>query len=197
LKIETLKTKKTKVPKSKINRVLNPGPVVLVTTSFKGKTNVMAASWSTPVDSDPPRIAVVIGRGSLTNEFALKSRRFCVNVPLASLTDKVLSCGRCSGRDCDKFKLTGMTPVSGKSGSAVWVDECSAHLECRLVDIKTAKKYDIFIGDVVSAWADRKCFSERWLTEKPGVKLIHHLGGDQFSFSSGARTGKIFKTGKG
>lgn len=41
-------------------RLLNHGPVTLVSSAHGGAQNVMAAAWAMPLDFTPPKVAVVI-----------------------------------------------------------------------------------------------------------------------------------------
>ena len=47
------------LPLAKVYQLLEPGPVVLLTTSHKGRANVMTMSWQTMVEFEPPLIHTV------------------------------------------------------------------------------------------------------------------------------------------
>ena len=49
---------KKSFPLSKVYGLLEPGPVVLVTTAQKGHANIMTLSWLTMMDFEPPRAHV-------------------------------------------------------------------------------------------------------------------------------------------
>src|ERR1035438_8021105 len=96
---------------SKVYQLLEPGPVVLLTTSRKGQHNVMAMSWHMMVEFEPPLVACVVS--SADHSFAaLRVTRECViAVPALELASKVVEVGNCSGRDVEKFERFGLTPT--------------------------------------------------------------------------------------
>ena len=83
--------------------LLNHGPVTLVSSAHNGQRNVMAASWVMPLDFDPPKVAVVIDRNTLTRTLIEGSGSFVLSIPTKRMAEKVLAVGAKSGRDVDKF----------------------------------------------------------------------------------------------
>jgi len=162
---------KRSLPLSKVYGLLEPGPVVLLTTSHKGKANVMTMSWHTMMEFEPPLVGCVVS-GRDFSFAALTGTRECVlNIPTADLADKVVGCGNSSGRRTDKFKRFGLTPVSAAMVSAPLIDECYASLECRVADTRLMNRYNFFVLEVVKAWID------------PAVKdprTLHHCGRGSF-----------------
>lgn len=59
------RTRVTRLPQEKVYHLLEPGPVVLLTTSQKGKANVMTMSWHMMMDFVPPRVACVVSEKQL------------------------------------------------------------------------------------------------------------------------------------
>lgn len=163
--------RKKAFPLEKVYRLLTPGPVVLVTTASEGKANVMAMSWKTMLDFNPPLIGVVMGEQSLSFQ-TLKATGECViNIPEAELSRAVMGCGNTSGRDTDKFAKFGLTPVKASRVKAPLLEECFASLECKVADARLAKKYNFFLLRVLKAWVD------------PSVKnpkTLHHRGEGDF-----------------
>lgn len=168
---------KRPLPLSKVYRLLEPGPVILLATASKGRANVMPMSWHTMVDFDPPLVGLIVSNRNHTFK-ALKSAKECtINIPTAPIAKEVVGCGSCSGRSVDKFRRFGLTPVPASRVEAPLVDECYANLECRVVDAGMAAKYNLFIVKVVAAWIDPKI-------KRP--KTIHHEGKSDF-FVAGRR----------
>ena len=142
-------------PLSKAFQLIEPGPVVLVTTAHKGKANIMTMSWHMVVDFTP-QIGCVIcpGDHSFT---ALRATKECViAIPAVDLAGKVIEIGNCSGLEVDKFKTFGLTPLPAGEVKAPLIAECLANLECRVVDASLVKKYCLFILEGVKAWIDPK-----------------------------------------
>ena len=158
---------KKSLPLSKVYRLIEPGPVVLV-SSMRGKqANIMAMSWHMMVDFEPPIIACVISNRDYTFDTVKKTKECVINIPTVELAKKVVACGNCSGKDVDKFKKFGFTPSAAKYVKVPIVDECYANLECKVIDTKQVNKYGIFMLEVVAAWIDRS---------HKHPKTIHHQG---------------------
>ena len=171
------------------SRLLNHGPTILVTSAHGDKRNVMTAAWSTPVEFTPPRIAVVIDKSTYTRTLMLASGMFGIGVPGAAFLDKAYAVGSVSGESIDKFTRYGVKSAPGPVlGLPTIEDGCAAWLECRLLrQADTEEAYDTFFGEVVSAAADARVFSNgHWTFDASNADLhtIHHLGGGQFTLAS-------------
>jgi flavin reductase (DIM6/NTAB) family NADH-FMN oxidoreductase RutF len=120
----------------------------------KGKPNIIAVSFCMPVSKIPPLIACAIGQNAFSCSIIESTREFAVNVPAKELEKQVYYCGYHSGRDTDKFKETGLTPVAGRSIKVPAIDECIAAMECVLRDIFIVGDKKLFVGEVVEAYAE-------------------------------------------
>ena len=163
--------KKKSFPLAKVYTLLEPGPVVLITTSHKGITNIMTQSWHTMMEFEPPLVGCLIS-GNNHSFAALKATRECViNIPTVDLAKQVVTIGNCSGRKVDKFARTGLTPVVASLVQAPLIAECYASLECRVINTRLVNSYNFFILEVIKAWVD------------PAIKnpqTLHHRGKGKF-----------------
>jgi len=171
---------KVEVPLSRARRLINPGPVVLVTAKYKGTVNVMTAAWTTPISGDPPLVGVAINHGSFTHDLIAKSEQFALNVPGRGLAEKVKLCGTLSGRDVNKFEEASLMPLTAREVEAPLVEECLGHLECAVVEAHSLGDHTLFVGQVVAAWAEEGAFEETWLLEDEEARPLHHLGGTYY-----------------
>ena len=163
------------------NRLLEPGPLGLLTSRFRSSDNVMTAAWMMPASLDPPLLAVAIHPGRLTHEFVSKSEFFAINIPTAELVVAVHQCGLRSGREGDKFIAAGLTPVDAMALELPLVDECVAHIECGVVDRAAFGDHDLFIAQPLAVTALDEAFSERWLVETDAGQILHHLRADYYA----------------
>jgi flavin reductase (DIM6/NTAB) family NADH-FMN oxidoreductase RutF len=164
-------SKKKACPLSKVYSLLEPGPVVLVTTANKKLQNIMTMSWQTMLEFEPPLIACVISNRNFS--FALlKSTKQCViNIPTVELARQVVGCGNTTGEKIDKFSKFGFTPMPASFVSAPLIDECYANLECKVVDTRMVNKYNLFVLEVLKAWID---------PARKDPRTIHHRGKGAF-----------------
>jgi len=160
-------------------RLLEPGPLVLITSLYRAQHNVMTAGWLLPLGFQPVRVAVAIHPSRLTHEFITRGETFALNVPTLELLNAVHRCGIESGRDGDKFVAAGLTPIDAVAIEPPLVNECVAHIECGLIERLTLADHDLFVGEVLTVTADDAAFGDRWLIGE-GVELIHHLAADQY-----------------
>ena len=160
------------LPLSMVYQLLEPGPVVLLTTTRRGRANIMTMSWHMMVDFEPPLIACVVS--NVDYSFAsLRATKECViAIPALELAPKVVAIGNCSGRDVDKFKRFGLTPVPAMRVAAPLVAECFANLECRVVDTHLVNKFNLFVLEVLKAWID---------PAQKHPRTIHHHGYGKFT----------------
>ena len=155
------------LPLSEVYRLLEPGPVVLLTRALNGKAKVMTLSWHTMIDLEPPIVGCVVSNRNFTFNVLKATKECVINIPTVELAGKVVGCGNTSGRDIDKFKTFGLTTAAASKVNAPLINECYANLECRIVDARMAAKYNFFILEVIKAWIDSSCKQPR---------TIHHRG---------------------
>jgi len=162
---------KRKFSLSRVYRLLEPGPVVLVTTARAGRADIMPMSWHAMMEFEPPLVGCVISDRNHSFE-TLKATRECVlNIPTVELAAKVVGCGNSSGRRVDKFAEFGLTPVCASRVAAPLVGECYASLECRVVDTRFVAKYGFFVLEVLAAWVD---------PSRKAPRTIRHRGRGEF-----------------
>jgi flavin reductase (DIM6/NTAB) family NADH-FMN oxidoreductase RutF len=122
------------LPLSRAFTLIEPGPVVLVTTCDGKKNNVMTISWTMVVDFTP-RFAITTGPWNHSYRALGRTRECVVAIPTVDLLDKVVGIGTCSGADTDKFAKFRLTPLPARRVKAPLIKECVANIECKVVDI--------------------------------------------------------------
>ncbi|WP_431261469.1 flavin reductase family protein [Roseateles chitinivorans] len=195
------------VPLNKAYRLLNHGPTVLVSAAHGGVRNAMAAAWSCALDFQPPKVTVVLDKATRTRELVEASGFFVLQVPTAAQAGLTHRLGnRSLHQDPDKLAHAGARlvdidlpadasvgpgagPAAGAApavaaGPVPLVDGCAAWLVCRVLpEPRNQGIYDLFIGEVVAAWADARVFSDgHWHFESapPELRTLHYIAGGQF-----------------
>lgn len=130
--------------------MLEPGPVVLVTTHDGKRANVMTVSWTMAVDFTP-RFAITTGAWNYSYKALRKTRECVIAIPTVEMLDTVVGVGTCSGADTDKFARFGLTAVPAKRVMAPLIKECVANIECRVVEI--IQRHNIVVLEGVAAYA--------------------------------------------
>jgi len=163
-------TKKS-LPLSKVYGLLEPGPVVMVSTAGSGRPNIMTLSWHTMIEFEPPLVGCVISNRNYSFGLLQASKECAINIPTVEIAEKVVGCGNTSGAEIDKFERFCLTPKPAARVAAPLIEECFANLECRVVDTRMVTRYCLFVVEVIKAWID------------PAVKnprTMHHLGHGNF-----------------
>lgn len=187
-----MRPERVELPKA--YRLINHGPTVMVSSAHGGRRNIMSAAWNMALDFTPAKVCVVIDKTTFTRGLVEASGEFMLQVPARAQAAQVLAVGRKSGRDGDKFadaalrtldaSLLGEATVSpallstALEGSLAW-------LACRVIpEPHNQQAYDLFIGEVVAAWADPRAFSlGHWRADAP--PSLHYIAGGAF-FETGA-----------
>lgn len=163
-------TKKS-YPLSKVYGLLEPGPVVLLSTAGSDRPDIMTLSWHTMIDFEPPLVGCVVSNRNHSFDLLQASGECVINIPTLDIAEKVVGCGNTSGAEIDKFAHFGVTPKPAKYVAAPLIEECYANLECRVADTTLVTTYGLFVLEVVQAWIDP--------TEKD-PRTLHHLGHGNF-----------------
>jgi flavin reductase (DIM6/NTAB) family NADH-FMN oxidoreductase RutF len=162
-------------PLARVYGLLEPGPVVLVTTARDGKPDVMTMSWLTMMEFEPPLVGCVMSSRNDSFDSLVATRECAINIPTVELAAKVVQCGNASGRTLDKFAKFGLTPVPATRIAPPLVAECYANLECRIADDRMVEAYGFFVLEVVAAWLD---------PSRKAPRQIHHRGRGVFAVDS-------------
>lgn len=148
--------------------LMEPGPVVFVTTNDGEKNNIMTISW-TMVMGFTPIFAMTTGPWNYSYAALLNTKACVISIPTVDLLDRVIAVGTCSGADTDKFATFGLTPVKGKHVRAPLIKECLANIECKVVDI--IEKHNIVILEGLAAYLD---------DSRKETRTLHSVGDGSF-----------------
>ena len=167
------------LPLSKVYALIEPGPVVLLTTARRGRANVMAMSWHMMVEFEPPLIACIVSEGDYSYA-ALRATKECViAIPSVKLAKQVIAVGNTHGGGggedgrsvvANKFQAFGLSPAPASLVSPPLIAECFANLECRVIETRLVSKYNLFIFEVIKAWITPPH------TAQKHPPTIHHRG---------------------
>lgn len=169
----------------KAYRLINHGPTVLVSSADGGIENVMAASWACGLDTMPPKVTVVVDSETRTRTLIERSSEFVLQVPTVQQAAMTHAVGNVSLSD-DPAKLSRCgVELFGVDGVKVpFVAGCAAWLHCKvIVEPRVQTEYDLFIGEVVGAWADDRVFRDgHWDFENAGPewRSLHYIAGGHF-----------------
>ncbi|MFL1707396.1 flavin reductase family protein [Campylobacter sp. MOP7] len=166
---------------SKAYRLVNTGPTCLISAKFEGIENAMSASWVCALDYD--KISVVIDSLAFTRLLIERSGYFAVSIPCAKQANLVMKLGLIS-RHQNAAKMQNVRLFYQDGFNVPLVDGCLAWLVCKALTNKANQsEFDLFMGEVVGAWADTRVFEEgRWKFDECEEELrsLHYVAGGEF-----------------
>jgi len=143
--------RKSDFPVSMIRKYLEPGPIVLVSSGWNGKSNIMTMGWHTVLEFTPSLVGCIISEGNFSFNLIRMSRECVINIPTVDMMEKIIAIGNSSGSEKDKFKAFNLTPENGSEVKAPMIRECYASFECRISDDRLINDYNFFIFEVLRA----------------------------------------------
>lgn len=158
-----------------VRRLLEPGPVVLVSSHWQGRHNIMSMGWHMMIGFTPALLGCYIDQSNHSYQMVKRSGECVINLPTADLLEQIVGIGNCSGADTDKFAQFGLTAVDAEHVSAPLIAECYASFECRLADARPNPNHPLFVWEVVKAHVARR----------PALPTTLHYRGDGKFMESG------------
>jgi flavin reductase (DIM6/NTAB) family NADH-FMN oxidoreductase RutF/nitroreductase len=172
-----------------------PKPALVIGSyDNEGNPNIMTASWVGIVNSNPMSIGVSVRSSRHTYKNIMETRSFTVNVPSARFVAHMDYAGVVSGRDEDKFKTLGLTPIKGTYVNAPVIDEFPIVIECEVTHTFDLGSHTQFVGKVIDTRIDAHLLTENGRVDIEQLNPIIHE--DLHYYGYGQRLGKPFDVHK-
>lgn len=163
-------------------QTIAPLPVVLVGCVHPELgINLLTVVWTGVLCSEPLKLHVSIRPERYSHRMISRSGCFTMNLPARNLLEQVDFCGNVSGRDCDKWAMSGLTPLTGKKVDAPIVAECPVNFECIVEKVLPLGTHDMFIGRVVYKRADSDIITEEGKVDFSRLELFAYVSGEYLS----------------
>lgn len=154
--------KTTKKRPLRAGNMLNPTPVVMVSC---GETldeyNIITIAWTGTLCSDPPLCYISVRPSRHSYDIIKRADGFVINLVSKELAPLADWCGVKSGKDCNKFLETGLTPVRATQVNAPMIDEAPVNIECKVKEIIPLGSHDMFIAEIVAVHAKEELFNKK------------------------------------
>lgn len=154
--------KTTKKRSLRAGNMLNPTPVVMVSC---GETldeyNIITIAWTGTLCSDPAMCYISVRPSRHSYDIIKKTGAFVINLVSKELAPMADWCGVKSGKDCNKFLETGLTPVRATQVSAPMIDEAPVNIECKVKEIVPLGSHDMFVAEIVAVHAKEELFNKK------------------------------------
>ena len=133
----------------KPGNMLNPVPAVMVSVTDKdGRSNIITVAWAGTVCTNPPMVSISVRPSRYSYKMIEDTGEFVINLTNESLVKACDYCGVVSGRDVDKFKKTGLTPIPMEHVRAMGIGESPVNMECRVTEKRELGSHTMFIASV-------------------------------------------------
>jgi flavin reductase (DIM6/NTAB) family NADH-FMN oxidoreductase RutF len=177
--------------------ILYPTPVFIVGTyDSEGKPNVMTAAWGGISCSVPPCVAVSLRKATYTYDCVVKQEAFTISLPSEDYVKEADYFGMVSGRDVDKFAVTGLTPAKSSLIHAPYVEEFPLVIECKLIHTFELGLHTQFIGEILDVKVDESVLGEDKLPALDKLKPILFAPENRAYHGIGGHLGKAFHVGR-
>ncbi len=177
--------------------LLFPTPVLMVGTYDQaGKPNLMNAAWGGVCCSQPPAVSVSLRSATYSHACIIERKAFTVGIACESRMAEADYVGIVSGRDVDKFAITGLTPVRSEMVDAPYAAEFPVVLECRLLHIVEIGLHTQFVGEIVDVKADTDVFGDDGQLDILKIKPLLYDTSHKGYHGVGPLLGKAFSVGK-
>src|SRR5436309_6959343 len=178
-------------------RLLNGGPVVLLTTRFRTETNVMPAIWTVPLSHRPPLVGVAVNPARHTHDMLRFAEEFALNFPGRDLMNHTHYFGAVSGANVGKLELAKLATFKASKIGAPLIENCLAYVECSLEDALRVGDHTLFVGRVLIVQVEPEAFDSTWLIKDPEYRPLHYLGIDRYAVLGDSLTAELRTTEEG
>lgn len=163
--------------------LLGPLPAVLVSCGTMNKSNIMTASWTGIMNSNPPMTYVSIRPSRKTHDIIKQTGEFVLNIVDEAHLQALDLCGQLSGNDTDKFKKTKLTPKSCEHIAAPQIAECPISLECKVHSVNCLGSHDKFLAEIVGIYIKRSYLDTQGKLDPSKVDFVSYMAGHYFGIS--------------
>jgi len=165
-----------------ISTILNPVPVVMVSTANKaGEHNICTVAWAGTVNSEPPVVSISLRKSRLTHDYVDETGEFVINLVNKALAKSCDRCGVKSGREEDKFRTCGLTHVGGRNlRYAVAVKEAPVSISCKVISVTELGSHDMYLAEIVGVTADSYLLDDKGRLCLDKAKLVAYNHGEYF-----------------
>lgn len=162
-------------------RLLNPGPVAIVTTHWRGMSNAAPIAWTTTLSMDPPVVGCVIHPQRHTADMIRFSDEFAINIPGPALLKQTAFLGTQSGLNNNKLEAAGLELFNAQRISAPLIEGCLAWIECSVRDVTRIGDHTLFAGDVKGVQALDEAYAQKWLLKEREFSPLVYIGGASYA----------------
>lgn len=158
--------------------LIYPLPAVLVTCGSKPEDwNMITIAWTGTVCSDPAMCYISVRKERFSHNLIMENMEFTINLTTTDMARATDWAGVRSGKDYNKWKETGLTPIPGEMVASPTIEESPLSIECKVKTMMQLGTHDMFIAEVLNVRADERYIDSetgRFSLEKAGIMAYCH-----------------------
>lgn len=158
--------------------MIYPLPAVIVTVgSTPEEWNPITIAWTGTICSDPAMCYISVRKERYSFDILMRTMEFTINLTTTEMARATDWIGVRSGRDYNKWKETGLTPLKGEMVSSPTIEESPLSIECRVKSVTDLGSHHLFLADVLNVRADTRWIDPetgRFDLEKSGIMAYCH-----------------------
>ncbi|MDD3304149.1 MAG: flavin reductase family protein [Clostridia bacterium] len=169
--------------------MLNPVPVVMITSKEGERENVCTVAWTGTICSDPAMTYISLRKERYSYDIIKNSGKFCINLVNEQLAYATDYCGVKSGRDENKFLSMNLEKEKAINFDCPTIKDSPIVLECEVEEIKELGSHDMFIAKIVSVDIDDQYMDENGRFDMQKCNLVTYSHGEYYKL--GEKIGKF------
>jgi len=160
---------------------MSGAPVMLVTSTYRGRHNALPIAYAMVLSTVPPLIGIAIHPQRHSYDVIRKTEEFAINIPTRELLHHVQYLGTLSGVDFDKLELTKLPSFRARALDTILLEGCVGWIECSVQDAIEMGDHFLIVGRVVAVSADDDAFDGSWKVDENDLKPLHYLGANHYA----------------
>jgi len=178
--------------------IIFPTPALVVGTYDQaGKPNLMTSAWGGICCSNPPCLAISLRKATYTYSNIIERKAFTINILSETQVKEADYYGLTTGRNKDKFSITGITPIKSDLVDAPYGKEFPLVLECKLFHTLEIGLHTQYIGEIMDVKVDEEVLGDNGIPDIQKVKAFLFDPANKNYYGIGKNLGKAFSIGLG
>lgn len=160
--------------------LIAPLPPVLVSCGTIEKPNVLTIAWTGIINTLPPKTYISVRPTRFSYDLIKSSGEFVINLTTSQLVKAADFCGVRSGRDFDKFAVTGLKTEKATKVTCPMIEQSPVSIECKVTDTVPLGSHDMFIADIIAVNVDEQYIDKSGKLHLDRCGLAAYAHGEYF-----------------
>ncbi|MPW25814.1 flavin reductase family protein [Alkalibaculum sp. M08DMB] len=142
--------------------------------------NILTIAWTGILNTIPPTTYISVRPSRFSYNIIKESGDFVINLTTTHIVKAADFCGVRSGRDYDKFAITGLNKQAASKVSSPIITESPLNIECKVRDIVSLGSHDMFISDILAVNVDSQLIDDKGKLHLDKCSLAAYAHGEYF-----------------